>query len=150
MTGIQASRKIRTLMCPSAEPDMHGSIIFGIVAGTAEQPEVVHLPEVKQIPPELLTLDSPIRPTEIFRVAATCIQNACKHFDGSQCRLVNRIVDGLPPSAESLPPCPIRTNCRWWNQQGKSACLRCSQVVRDNFQVSEELYQAINTDVYQD
>jgi hypothetical protein len=148
MTGNRVSKKSKSLMCPSAEPEMDGSLIFGIVTGTPEQPELVHLPQVKEIPPELLTLESPVKPTEIFRIAAPCVENNCTHFDGAQCRLISRIVDGLPIVTESLPPCAIRANCRWWQQEGPEACRRCLQIVRDNFNVSAELFKAIDASVY--
>jgi hypothetical protein len=150
MISDRVLKQPKSLMCPSAEPDMDGSVIFGIVTGTPEQPELVHLPQTKQIPPELLTLASPVRPTEIFRIAAKCIENDCQHFDGTQCRLIDRIVDGLPTVTETLPPCPIRSTCRWWHQEGKEACRRCLQVVRDNYNVSEELFQAIDVSIYGD
>jgi hypothetical protein len=150
MTGNRVSKKSKSLMCPSAEPDMDGSLIFGIVTGTPEQPELVHLPQVKEIPPELLTLESHVKPTEIFRIAAPCAENDCTHFDGDRCRLIGRIVDGLPTVTESLPPCPIRANCRWWQQEGQEACRRCLQIVRDNFNVPTELFKAIDASVYED
>jgi hypothetical protein len=150
MTGNRVSKKSKSLMCPSAEPEMDGSLIFGIVTGTPEQPELVHLPQVKEIPPELLTLESPVKPTEIFRIAAPCVENNCTHFDGAQCRLISRIVDGLPTVTESLPPCAIRANCRWWKQEGPEACRRCLQIVRDNFNVPAELFKAIDASVYGD
>lgn len=30
--------------------------------------------------------------------------------------------------AEKLKPCAIRSECRWWRQEGKAACVRCPQV----------------------
>jgi hypothetical protein len=138
----------KPLMCPSAKPEMDGSVIFGIVAGTPEQPQLHHLRETKQIPSELLALESPVKPTEIFRIAATCSEK-CLHFDGANCRLSQRIVEGLPQVSESIPPCPIRADCRWWNQDGKEACLRCTQIVRDNYLISEQVYQAIDPSIYQ-
>ncbi len=149
MTQKRSVKLAKQLMCPSAEPEMEGSVIFGIVTGTPEQPQLVHLPQTKQIPPELLTLESPVKPTEIFRIAATCIENNCQHFDGQQCRLSHRIVEGLPTVSDLIPACPIRGTCRWWHQDGKAACLRCLQVVRDNYNVSEQLYQTIDPSVYQ-
>jgi hypothetical protein len=137
----------KTLMCPSAEPEMEGSVIFGIVGGTPEQPELIHLRETKQISPELLALESPVKPTEIFRIAANCSE-LCTHFDGDKCRLSQRIVEGLPQVSESLPPCPIRANCRWWSQEGKAACLRCLQIVRDNYNASARLYEAGDPSIY--
>lgn len=135
-------------MCPSADADMSGSVIFGVVVGTPEEPHLVHLDRAKPVPPELLTLDTPVKPTEIFRIAATCIENGCKHFDGTNCRLTARIVEGLPPVADKLPACPIRSTCRWWHQEGAAACLRCQQVVRDNYIASDDLIAAIDPSVY--
>jgi hypothetical protein len=140
----------KSLMCPSADVEMPGSVIFGLVVGTPAEPHVVHLDRVKQIPQELLDLDSPVKPAEIFRIAATCIENSCVHFDGSNCRLTARIVDGLDEVAEQIPACAIRANCRWWHQEGKSACRRCQQVVRDNYVASEQLIQAIDPSIYQE
>lgn len=136
------------LMCPSADPEMSGSVIFGVVLGTPEEPHLVHLDRVKPVPPELLTLDSPVEPTEIFRIGATCIEGGCMHFDGTKCRLTKRIIEGLPSVTERIPPCAIRGNCRWWYQEGKEACLRCQQVVRDNYVASEELIQAVDPSIY--
>jgi hypothetical protein len=137
-----------TLMCPSAEPEMDGGVIFGIVAGTATEPRMVHFDRVKPVTPEILAFEGPIKPTEVFRIAATCIETGCQHFDGQDCRLTQRIIDNLPIVAETVPPCPIRSTCRWWYQEGKAACLRCQQVVRDNYHASEELFNAVDPSVY--
>ena len=144
----KSNRAAKTLMCPSADAEMPGSVIFGIVVGTPAAPELVHLDRVKPIPPELLTLDSPVKPSEIFRIAATCVENGCKHFDGNNCRLTSRIVAGLPTVTDRLPACAIRSTCRWWHQEGKEACFRCQQVVRDNYIASDELIHAIDPGVY--
>jgi hypothetical protein len=147
MQQKQSMKSSKPLMCPSADPSMEESVIFGIVTGTPEQPQLLHLKETKQIPAELLTLESPVKPTEIFRIAANC-DSACQHFDSGKCRLSQRIVEGLPQVSETLPACPIRANCRWWHQEGKAACLRCLQIVRDNYIASEELYKAADPTIY--
>jgi hypothetical protein len=36
-----------------------------------EEPQVVHLDRVKVIPQELLTLEAPVKPSEIFRIILT-------------------------------------------------------------------------------
>jgi hypothetical protein len=148
MSTSKSNRAAKTFLCPSADAQMSGSVIFGIVVGTPEQPQLVHLDRVKPIPPELLTLDSPVKPSEIFRIAADCSENACKHFDGAKCRLTARIVDGLPTVTDRLPACAIRSTCRWWYQEGKEACFRCQQVVRDNYIASDELIHAIDPELY--
>jgi len=144
------NKSSKALMCPSADAAMSGSVIFGIVVGTPEAPEVVYLEHVKPIPPELFTLDAPVKPAEIFRIAATCIENGCRHFDGTKCRLTERIVDGLPVVAEQIPDCAIRNKCRWWYQEGRDACLRCQQVVRDNYIESEQLVHVFDPSIYED
>jgi hypothetical protein len=150
MSENRLDRSPKSLMCPSADAEMSGSQIFGIVVGTPDEPHVVHLERVKPIPPELLALDSPVKPSEIFRIAAPCIENGCVHFDGAKCRLTARIVDGLPTVTERIPACAIRSTCRWWYQEGAAACTRCQQVVRDNYIASEELIHAIDPAVYED
>ncbi len=148
VSGDLRPKPSKSLMCPSADVGMSGSVIFGVVVGTPEEPHVVHLDRVKTIPPELLELDSPVQPTEIFRIAATCIEDGCMHFDGSNCRLTARIVKGLDAVTDQIPACAIRANCRWWHQEGKSACWRCQQVVRDNYVTSEQLIHAVDPAIY--
>ncbi len=142
------NKSSRQLMCPSAETEMDDSVIFGMVVGSVTAPKLVHFDRVKQIPPALLALESPVRATEIFRIAATCIEHGCEHFDGENCRLTSRIIAELPTVTEQIPACPIRSTCRWWHQEGVPACQRCQQVVRDNYYVSQPLYDAANVDVY--
>jgi hypothetical protein len=148
MCDLQPNHLPQSLLCPSADAEMSGSAIFGIVVGTPEAPHVVHLDRVKAIPPGLLTLNSPVKASEIFRIAATCIENSCKHFDGAKCRLTARIIEGLPAVTDRIPACPIRANCRWWQQEGKEACLRCQQIVRDNYIADDRLIQAIDPAIY--
>jgi hypothetical protein len=115
--GVLTMKSDRTL-CPSARENSPDSVIFGIAAGTVEEPRVAYLPEIQPVTPEILALAQPVTPTEVFRFAASCAEKECVHFD-------------------ILPPCRIRQNCRWWLQEGKAACLRCPQVVTDNYNPSE-------------
>jgi hypothetical protein len=138
----------KPLLCPSSAAEMDNSVIFGIVLGTPEAPEVFHLNQVQPVPDELLELDAPVKPAEIFRIAAACSEGDCKHYDGNRCRLVERIVNGLPTVAEKLPNCAIRSTCRWWHQSGKEACLRCQQIVRDNCIATAELVHATDPGIY--
>lgn len=124
-------------LCPSAQPDMKNSIVFGVIGGTVQEPRASYL-----IKPQPLykvpKLPQPVKPVEVFRFAATCAEHQCMHFDGSKCKLAQKIAK-LDPVVEFLPPCPIRTDCRWWQQEGREACLRCPAVVTENYQPSEEM-----------
>jgi hypothetical protein len=118
-------------LCPSARPELEGSTVLGVVGGTAEQPRVAYLAEPRPVTPEVLALSGAVSPTAIFRFGAPCAGHACKHFDGTDCRLATRIVQLLPPVVDALPACHLRPDCRWWQQEGKAACLRCPQIVSD-------------------
>ena len=128
-------------LCPSAQPDSDGSVAFGIVNGTVEQPEVRYLTEPQPVTSELLSLSKPVRPTEVFRFAAPCAQHRCEHFDGDRCRLVKRIVDRLRAGTDRLPPCRIRPRCRWWREQGREACMRCPRIVTTVHRPSDEFVE---------
>ncbi|MEN9518380.1 MAG: hypothetical protein RLZZ381_968 [Cyanobacteriota bacterium] len=128
-------------LCPSARADSFNSVVFGIVGGSVEQPDLKYLPELQPITEELIALASPVTPTEVFRIAATCATKQCQHFDGQNCRLAKRIVTQLSTVTEQLPPCAIRRDCRWFQQEGKAACMRCPQIITDYANPSELIEQ---------
>ena len=128
-------------LCPSAQPEMAESLVFGVVNGTVEEPRVGYLAEPQLVTDKILALCDPVKPTEVFRFAAPCAGTGCKHFDGSNCRLVKRTVQLLPEVVDVLPPCSIRSSCRWWQQEGKAACMRCPEIVTEIYQPTEQQRQ---------
>lgn len=135
-----------SLLCPSAQPDWEGSVVLGVVSGSVEEPRIAYLTEPQPVTDELLALTQPVAPTEILRFAAPCAGHACRHFDGANCRLVMRTVQILPKVVDVLPACRLRSKCRWWQQEGKAACMRCPQVVTDSRTTSEHVIQAATPD----
>jgi len=121
---------------------MRGSVVFGVVIGSVEAPCVGYLDEPVATTPELLARAGPVKPTEVFRFAAPCAESACQHFDGSKCRLAQKIVQLVPAVIEILPACKVRASCRWWLQEGKAACLRCPGVVTEDYRPSDEIREA--------
>ena len=136
----------RRILCPSAPSHCQGAQVFGMVGGTADAPEVAYLPTPQPVTDELLQLSGPVRPGEVFRIAAPCACSGCGHFtpEASKCRLVEKVVQWLPIVVDKLPPCSIRPECRWWQQEGKAACIRCPQVVTENFKPIPEMRDAPN------
>lgn len=126
----------RQILCPSAPPHGQGAQVFGVVGGTADVPEVVYLSVPQPVTDELLQLAKPVRLGEVFRIAAPCACRGCGHFnpEAARCRLAAKIVQWLPSVVDTLPPCAIRPACRWWQQEGQAACVRCPQVVTETFQ----------------
>jgi hypothetical protein len=125
------------IQCPSARPEMPGSLLLGLVQGSVEQPRVAFLDQPQPVSEEILALSGPVSPTQIFRFAAPCSGSACQHFDGTNCRLATRIVERLPAAVDTLPECAIRPACRWWLQEGAEACRRCPLVVTESYGAAE-------------
>jgi hypothetical protein len=125
------------LLCPSAEyndPTQAGSLVaFGDVTGTAEAPTVEYYETPIPITQEVVEhwREGPIAPGEIIRIAGTCKQAKCRHWNekASDCSLIGRWVAALGATAaeppQSLPHCPIRRQCRGWAQSGPAACRQC-------------------------
>lgn len=130
------------LLCPSAQPDMAGSRVLGVVGGSAGAPLISYLNEVLPVTSEVLGMAGTVKPTEVFRFSAPCEERACRHFDGSRCQLATRIVQILPAVTDGLPACLIRPECRWYQQEGKAACQRCPQVVTQIYEPSDEMRRA--------
>jgi hypothetical protein len=133
---VTKKKIVATTLCPSSQPDKDNAVVFGVVGGTVEDPRVNYLERSQPVNEEIQQLSAPVKPTEMMRLASPCHEQGCLHFDGSDCRLAQRIVEQLPTVTETLPACQIRSSCRWWQQEGKSACLRCPQVVTENHYVS--------------
>ncbi|NEP80393.1 MAG: nitrogen fixation protein [Okeania sp. SIO3C4] len=131
----------KTTLCPSARPDMPDSKVFGVIGGTVDEPRLAYLKEPLPVTDEVMALSDSVTPAEVFRTAAPCIEKNCQHFDGANCRLAMQVVENLTTAVEQLPPCSIRSNCRWWQQEGKAACMRCPQVITDNYSSSELIRQ---------
>lgn len=123
-------------LCPSAKPETKNSAVFGVVVGTVDEPRVNYFKQPQPVTDDLISVSLPVTPTEVFRISGECAGNSCRHFDGQNCRLATRVANELLEVAEALPPCPIRRDCRWWQQEGKSACMRCPQIITDRYDTS--------------
>lgn len=126
-----------TLLCPSAPADAGGAQIFGVVTGTAERRRVAYLDCTIDATDEIRTAVGLVHPNEVLRTAAPCAGEGCRHFDGRNCTLVSRVTALLPEVTDRPPPCMIRKDCRWWNQEGILACRRCPQVVTASLSVTD-------------
>src|SRR5580698_9995497 len=91
-------------LCPSAQPGMEQCRVLGVVQRGGPFPMLQYLDQHLPATPEVLAMAAPLKPTEVFRLAATCAEHRCPHFDGTDCRLAARVAKMLPPEVESLPP----------------------------------------------
>ncbi len=123
--------------CPSAQPGQEGAFAFGVVGGKVGERRVGYLEGRVPVSDELLAMSGSVKPTEVFRFGAACEGSRCSHYDGSDCRLVTKIVQLMPAVSKALPACQLRPDCRWWQQEGKKACFRCPAVVTDCYNPTE-------------
>jgi hypothetical protein len=137
-------------LCPSAQPGMEQCRVLGVVQRDGPTPILQYLNEHLPATDEVLAMAAPLKPTEVFRLAATCAEHRCPHFDGADCQLATRIVQILPAVVTTLPPCIIRQECRWYSQEGGAACLRCPEVTTVNYDLSSVSQEVSGLPVMQD
>ena len=130
-----------TKLCPSAQPGMDQCKVLGVVQREGARPMLEYLKEPFPATPEILAMAAPLKPTEVFRLSATCEEHKCPHFDGTDCRLATRVVRILPEVVDILPPCIIRKECRWYFQEGAAACKRCPEITTVSYDVSPQLQE---------
>ena len=123
-------------LCPSAQPGMDQCRVLGVVQRDGPAAMLQYLNEHVPATEEVFAMAAPLKPTEVFRLAATCAEHQCPHFDGADCQLATRIVQILPAVVDTLPPCIIRKECRWYSQEGGAACRRCPEVTTVNYDLS--------------
>ena len=123
-TKVAAARS-----CPSAQPDMPDAVILGVRSFSDGESRITYLDKASPVTENLLSQCGPTLPTEVLRFAAPCEESSCRHFANSACGLATRIVQILPAVTDELPSCAIRARCRWFRQEGRSACLRCPQII---------------------
>ena len=78
------------------------------------------------------------RPAESrFRFSSPCAKGACRQWTGSRCGVIDLVLSDAraqnhqSPADASLPSCAIRSDCRWFNQNGAEACEVCVFVVTE-------------------
>jgi hypothetical protein len=118
---------------------MENCRILGVVQQEGTTPMLAYLNQHVPATPQVLSMAAPLKPTEIFRLAATCAEHQCPHFDGADCRLATRVVQLMPAVVNVLPPCIIRKECRWYSQEGRAACKRCPEITTISYDLSPKV-----------
>ena len=122
----------KKLLCPSAPANVGATLLGAIqIDGT-----VAFIKDNIAVTQEFLNmLDSTANgqaPETRFRFSAPCLSSKCKQWAKGGCSLPERLAMMIPHEQvddEPLPSCSIRDRCRWFEQQGSSACRICPVVV---------------------
>lgn len=118
-------------LCPSSKC-RDGSLLLGIVK---EDGHVDMLKQAIPITEDFVNTAMQGRLPEMrFRFAGNCAKNGCRQWTGTRCgiidKMLNHIQDAIPES-DGLPACSIRSQCRWYNQNGAEACKICPWVITE-------------------
>jgi hypothetical protein len=132
--STQGNPKKCGLFCPSAQPQLSGSMLLALVEKSSDGARVSYLERpVKVTDGTVLAFTAgPTHATSLFRFAAPCATSGCRNWEGSSCRVAQRMVQILPATANELPNCKLRPRCRWYDQEGAAACQRCPQAITDD------------------
>ncbi len=68
-----------------------------------------------------------------FRFTGKCVEKGCSQWNHveSKCSLSKKVQDFDASSIKNLSFCPIRSQCRWYSQDGENACFSCNEVTRN-------------------
>lgn len=116
--------------CPSAPMEI-GATVLGVVG---PEGRLRRLPPGMTVTPAFLEIASAGRsPAKRFRFASACQASRCKHWTGERCGVPEIVTSLLSDRVEPQPlrACAIRGTCRWFAQDGASACGLCDWVVTD-------------------
>lgn len=119
--------------CPSA-PAAAGARLLGILGPDGR---VHNLKSVMTVDAAFLASAAEAGPVEArMRFSSRCQEGGCAQWTGTRCGVIDRAmshIEAAVPVSEpaALPPCTIRSDCRWYAQIGAKACGACSYIVTD-------------------
>jgi hypothetical protein len=117
------------ILCPSFKCQ-EGSVLLGIVQ---KDGRVSFVGQKMLIDKDFVKIANEGRtPEKRFRFSNKCAKTSCEQWTGSRCSVIDKVIDILGAKDQiDLPACPIREECRWFNQCGSKACTVCPEVITD-------------------
>lgn len=115
--------------CPSAT-NSKGASLFGIVNAEGR---VAFLPQTVPLTDDLIeAANNKGKPESKFRYTTKCVEKGCNQWTGNSCGVITHL-KALEFSIiqSKINQCPIRQTCRWFFQEGESACKICPNIVAD-------------------
>ena len=122
------TEETKDLTCPSAPHNLPGAKLLGVVLGEEDAPRVAYLKKKVELKDAVDTEKLDIDPGHAFRFSGKCANSGCGQWKDGGCRLGKDITEKLAPVVQTAPACSIRATCRWFEENGVQACLRCPQV----------------------
>ena len=116
--------------CPSSKAS-EGSIILGVINKNGT---VGFISNKTELTPDLYEeMLKKGEPEKRFRFSTGCVETGCNQWQAGKCSVIQKILhfnEDLELEAQ-LPSCSIRASCRWYYQEGPTACSFCPYVITD-------------------
>ncbi|MBD2702212.1 hypothetical protein IC229_16285 [Spirosoma sp. BT702] len=126
-----------TTLCPSARAE-EGALLLGVV-GPDQSVSLLKEPELltTELTEAVTSIDAPERH---FRFANRCVKSGCNQWREGRCGVIDLVMSFNKHLSEptALPFCAIRSQCRWHQQVGPTACSICPFIITDSTQTNEE------------
>lgn len=113
-------------MCPSYVGKV-GAQLFGVVNKEGKVKFITPLTVTEEFIQQNNHLE------QRFRFTGKCVEKGCAQWDNeeSKCSLSKKIQDLGTIKNTALSFCPIRSQCRWFSQDGNEACFSCNEITRN-------------------
>lgn len=113
-------------MCPSYVGKV-GAQLFGVVNKEGKVKFITPLTVTEEFVQQNNHLE------QRFRFTGKCVEKGCAQWDNeeSKCSLSKKIQDLGTIKNTELSFCPIRSQCRWFSQDGNEACFSCNEITRN-------------------
>jgi hypothetical protein len=144
--------RLGSALCPSSRCE-DGATLIGIVLPSGR---VAFSSSRLEVDEEFVNIARAGRsPEKRFRFASACAKHGCRQWSNERCGVIDRLIDQrvsseplvaqpksepleAPRSDAALPACSIRSECRWFQQAGREACVICPDVITDMRSPGEE------------
>ena len=115
-------------MCPSYVGKA-GAQLFGVLSKDGKVNFITPL----TVTEEFLELNKDKNLEQRFRFTGKCAEKGCSQWNNeeSKCSLSKKVQDLDTDIIQELSFCPIRSQCRWFFQDGEKACFSCNEVTRN-------------------
>lgn len=113
-------------MCPSYIGKV-GAQLFGVVNKDGRVQFITPLTVTEEFIQQNDNLE------QRFRFTGKCVEKGCAQWDSeeSKCSLSKKVQNLETVKNTELSFCPIRSQCRWFSQDGNDACFSCNEVTRN-------------------
>lgn len=137
------SNDSRKLMCPAAAQD-DATDTFGFFR--SDEGRVEFYAELIPLPEVLRGDRETPNPMDRMRLSAPCLTRKCVHWTGRSCRLGHAVAEVGGSMPTDQPACAVRSECRWFAENGGEACKSCAFLHRIPFVQQGRLAENVGLD----